>query len=82
VYATCCGTDGDTELLGALGGLVPFIPVAVTVNVYAVPLVNPVTTSGEEEPVAVKPPGLDVTVYPVTPAGYPVNTGAVNATDA
>jgi hypothetical protein len=33
-----------------------------TVKVYAVPLLNPVTVSGEEEPVAVKPPGLDVAV--------------------
>ena len=39
--------------------------VATTVNVYAVPLVNPVTVIGLDEPVAVSPPGLDVTVYPV-----------------
>jgi hypothetical protein len=36
--------------------------VAVTVNVYAVPLVRPVTVMGEAEPVAVMPPGLEVTV--------------------
>jgi hypothetical protein len=36
--------------------------VAVTVNVYAVPLVSPVTTIGEEAPLAVILPGLEVTV--------------------
>jgi hypothetical protein len=30
--------------------------------VYAVPVVNPVTVIGDEEPIAVMPPGLDVTV--------------------
>jgi hypothetical protein len=35
--------------------------VAVTVNVYAVPFERPVTVIGEA-PVAVKFPGLDVTV--------------------
>jgi hypothetical protein len=36
--------------------------VAVTVNVYAVPLVNPVTVTGEEDPVPVMFPGEEVTV--------------------
>jgi hypothetical protein len=36
--------------------------VAVTVNVYAVPFVNPVTIMGEVAPVAEMPPGLAVTV--------------------
>jgi hypothetical protein len=54
--------------------------VAVTVNVYAVPLVKPETVIGEEEPVPVKPPGLEVTVY-VKLAGKPV-VGAVKVTDA
>jgi hypothetical protein len=35
---------------------------AVTVNVYAVPFASPVTTNGEPEPLAVKPPGLEVAV--------------------
>jgi hypothetical protein len=35
---------------------------AVTVNVYAVPFVKPVTTTGELEPVPVKLPGLEVAV--------------------
>jgi hypothetical protein len=36
--------------------------VPATVNVYAVPMLKPLTERGEEEPVAVKPPGLDVAV--------------------
>jgi hypothetical protein len=40
----------------------PALLVAVTVNVYAVPLVKPVTVMGLEEPVPVKPPGLEVTL--------------------
>lgn len=39
--------------------------VAVTVNVYAVPAVRPVTVIGEDEAVPVIPPGLDVAVYVV-----------------
>ena len=51
---------------------------AVTVNVSEVPLVNPVTTSGEDAPDAVKDPGLDVAVY----VGFPVprGDGSVKAT--
>jgi hypothetical protein len=41
---------------------VPTLLVAVTVKVYEVPLVRPVTTIGEAEPVPVRPPGLEVTV--------------------
>ena len=41
---------------------VPALLVAVTVNVYAVPLVRPVTTIGLDEPEAVNPPELEVTV--------------------
>ena len=40
----------------------PAALVATTEQVYAVPLVNPVTVSGEAGPVAVKPPALHVTV--------------------
>ena len=43
------------------------------------PFVNPVTTSGLDEPVAVKFPGLDVTVYPVI--DDPPVPFAENATD-
>ena len=41
---------------------VPAELVAVTVKVYAVPLVSPVTVIGDEAPVAVRPPGAEVTV--------------------
>ena len=41
---------------------VPTAFVAVTVNVYAVPLVRPVTVIGEAPPVPMNPPGLEVTV--------------------
>jgi hypothetical protein len=40
----------------------PAALVAVTVKVYAVPLVRPVTTRGLAAPVLVRPPGLDVAV--------------------
>jgi hypothetical protein len=56
---------------------VPNALVAVTVKVYEVALDSPVTTIGEEEPVAVCPPE-DVTVYDVA-AGDP--DGKENATD-
>jgi hypothetical protein len=52
--------------------------VAVTVNVYAVPLDRPVTTNGEPEPLAVNPPGLEVAVYVGIPV--PIITGGVKAT--
>ena len=53
---------GTTEFDVAEEILVPFAFVAVTVNVYVVPFVRPVIVIGELPPVAVKPPGLDVTV--------------------
>ena len=40
----------------------PTLFVAVTVKVYAVPFVKPVTMIGLVAPLAVNPPGLDVTV--------------------
>jgi hypothetical protein len=46
----------------ALAEPVPVEFVAVTVNVYAVPLVKPDTVIGEDAPVPVKLPGLEVTV--------------------
>lgn len=45
-------------------------------------MVSPVTVIGEDEPVAVMPPGLEVTVYPVIIGGTPGLTGAVNDTEA
>jgi hypothetical protein len=41
---------------------VPTALVAVTVNVYETPFVRPVMVIGEDPPVAVIPPGLEVTV--------------------
>ena len=51
-----------TEFDALEGVLVPAAFVAVTVNVYAVPLVSPVTVRGEPLPLAVKLPVLEVTV--------------------
>ena len=42
--------------------LIPALLVAVTVKVYEVPLVSPVTVMGDAGPVAVMPPGDEVTV--------------------
>jgi hypothetical protein len=53
---------GITLVDGADAGPVPAELVAVTVNVYAVPLVRPPTTSGLAEPDAIRPPGLEVAV--------------------
>jgi hypothetical protein len=49
--------------------------------VYAVPLLKPETVIGDELPVAVAPPGLAVTVYPVI-AEPPFSAGAEKDTDA
>ena len=58
------GADGTvlgvTAFDAALAAPVPMAFVAVTVNVYAVPLVRPVTVSGDAAPVPVAPPGLAV----------------------
>ncbi len=51
---------------------------AVTVNVYSVPFVKPVTTTGELAPDAVKPPGLEVAVYVGAPV--PSTAGSVKTT--
>jgi hypothetical protein len=57
-----CGACG-VALFDALDALlVPMAFVAVTVKVYGVPLVSPVTVSGLLAPVPVIPPGLEVTV--------------------
>ncbi len=56
------GINGITAADADEGAELPATLVATTVNVYAVPLVKPVTTRGELVPVEVKPPGEDVTV--------------------
>ena len=53
---------GVTEFDEAEAVLVPTAFVAVTVNVYVVPFVKPVTVIGDEPPYATKPPVFDVTV--------------------
>jgi hypothetical protein len=58
-----CGTVVAVTLFDAEdAGPVPIALVAVTVNVYEVLDCKPVTVIGDEAPVPVKPPGLDVTV--------------------
>ena len=59
----------------------PALLVAVTVNVYAVPLVSPVTVQGELAQSCVMLPGLAVTVYLVMVAP-PLHAGGVNVTVA
>ena len=75
------GATGVTLLDADEASLVPTLFVAVTVNVYAVPLLRPVTLSGELAPVAVRPPGLAVTVYELILAP-PLLAGKLNATNA
>jgi hypothetical protein len=53
---------GITELLGEEGALLPPMLAAVTVKLYDVPFVNPVTVIGLADPEAVKLPGAEVTV--------------------
>ena len=53
---------GVTEFEAALAELFPMAFVAVTVKVYAVPLVSPVTVIGLVVPVPKILPGLEVTV--------------------
>ena len=71
VTESIVGADGAVGLRDALGVtlfegpevvLIPAAFFAVTVNVYAVPFVNPNTVIGELRPVASIPPGDDVTV--------------------
>jgi len=70
-----------TAVEGPDAGPAPTALVAVTVKVYEVPLVSPVTVIGLDVPVAVTPPGLEVTVYRSI-ALLPVDAGGVNATVA
>ncbi len=74
-------TNGVTAAEALLALEFPYAFVATTVNVYAVPFVNPVTVHVAALPAAVHvaPPGLAVTVYPVRPP-VPSETGAVHDT--
>ncbi len=62
VKVIVCDAFGVTELDALDADPVPALLVAVTVKVYAVPLVKPVTLIGELAPVPVIPPGFEVTV--------------------
>jgi hypothetical protein len=57
-----CAAFGVTATDAMEAGPVQPEFLAVTVKVYAVPFVRPVTVTGLAVPVAVTPPGLDVTV--------------------
>src|SRR5690242_16617248 len=74
---------GVTLADGADAALVPAAFAAVTVNVYAVPLVRPVIVAlvAGAATLTDKPPGAAVTVYPVI-ALPPLDAGAVHDTVA
>ena len=76
------GAVGVTEADAAEAGEVPTALVADTVNVYAVPLDNPVIVPvvANRETHAVFPPGEAVIVYPVI-AEPPSLTGATHDTN-
>jgi uncharacterized protein (DUF983 family) len=76
-----CDACGVTLFDAADGAPVPVVLVALTVNVYAVPLVRPVTVQGVLPHVAVMPPGALVAVYCVIGLP-PVKAGGVKLTDA
>ena len=86
VAATPVGAPGTvlgvTAALGSDAGEVPAGLVAVTVNLYEVPFVSPVTVAeaANQEAHAVLPPGEEVIVYPVI-AEPPSLTGAVHVTN-
>ena len=76
------GTPAGVTLFdGADAGPAPTALVAETVKVYAVPLARPPTVIGEAGPLAVRPPGDEVTVYDVIGVP-PLEAGGVNATVA
>ena len=76
------GTVAGTTLFEAAdGNPVPAIFVATTVNVYEVPFAKLPTVKGLVGPVAVSPPGVEVTVNPVIGLP-PLLIGAVKLTVA
>ena len=75
------GRTGVTEFDTSEDRLVPTEFVAVTVKVYAMLLVSPVTVTDIPVVVAVTPPGDEMTVYWVT-ALPPSEAGAVHETAA
>jgi anti-sigma factor ChrR (cupin superfamily) len=82
VRATPVGAPGIVDgvpVAPAEAGPAPLAFVAVTVTVYAVPLVSPVIVQGLDADVQVNPPGLVVAVYWVI-VDPPVEAGAVHDT--
>jgi hypothetical protein len=75
------GIAGVTLLDAALHGPKPMTFCALTLKVYAVPVVSPLMVMGDDAAVPVMQPGVDVAVYPVIVAGTPAHAGAVNGTD-
>jgi len=75
------GGIGVTALEGDDGWLEPLAVNATTVNVYVTPLVSPLTVIGLALPLAVIPPGFDVTVYESTGLP-PSSSGAWKLTTA
>jgi hypothetical protein len=83
VYVAHVATVAVIELLAALSAPYPLAFVACALKVYEVPVDKPETTTGEDAPVFEKHPGVEITRYPVIPAGNaPVHPGAVNVTEA
>lgn len=60
-------------------GPVPTEFLAVTVNVYVLPVIKLLTVIGDEEPVTMTFPGVETTIYEVM-GDPPVFVGAVNVT--
>jgi hypothetical protein len=71
---------GVTVAVATDAAEVPTALVAVTVNVYATPLVKPFTVHEVDADVHVNEPGVEVTVYAVTAS--PLLTEAVHETNA
>jgi hypothetical protein len=82
----CAGADGSvagtTRLDASDGGLVPTEFVAVTVHVYVLPFVKPLTVMGEALPLLlpVAPPLLDAHEAVNDVMGLPLSAPAENAT--
>ena len=78
---TVAGAFGVTLFDGAEAALLPTAFVAITVNVYVVPFVRPVSVADVPVTVALAPTGLEDTVYEVM-ALPPSLSGAVQETVA
>jgi len=75
------GPETGTTLTVPEAALLPTPFVAVTEHAYVVPAARPDTVIGEAAPVPVRPPGLQVAVYPVI-AEPPFEAGGVKLMEA